>query len=283
MRGAKHIAVGDFDLEASLNSGQAFHWERGEEGAFYGCIGDVPVRLAQVKPREVEVSEEAEGIAFDYLGLGDSIDEIKSGFPQSDVALESAVAFAPGLRILRQPSWECLATFITSSLKQVAHIRQISLRLRKRFGTRHEVGGRDVYSYPVPESLAAAGEAALRECGLGYRAKNIHAAAERLASGEVSLVRMAALDANEELCEALCRFHGVGEKIAACVMLFGFGRLDAFPVDVWIERTLRENYGDSLGEKASLQRLREFARAHFGPYGGYAQQFLFHHARCGGD
>ena len=90
----------------------------------------------------------------------------------------------------------------------------------------------------------------------------------------------ARIEDNDELSTELCRFHGVGEKIAACVMLFGFGKLDAFPVDVWIERTLREHYGASIGEKASLQRLREFARAHFGPYGGYAQQFLFHHARC---
>ena len=276
------IATGTFDLAATLNSGQAFHWDEGEGGAFYGCIGEVPVRLVQKGSQEVEVTKGAEEIGFEYLGLEDSISEIRMSFPRGDLALERAVAFAPGLRILRQPTWECLATFITSSLKQVAHIRQISLRLRENFGNRFEVGDREVYSYPDPSDLAAVGEAELRKCGMGYRAKSLHAAAVCLASGEVDLDELSGIASNDELAKALCGFHGVGEKIAACVMLFGFGKLDAFPVDVWIERVLREHYGDSIGEKPSLGRLREFAREHFGPYGGYAQQFLFHHARCGG-
>ena len=94
--------------------------------------------------------------------------EIHGTFPRNDPFLEESIAFCPGLRLIRQPTWECLATFITSSLKQVAHIRAISLTLRQRFGEPARWEGRNYYAYPTPEALLDAGEAALRECALGY-------------------------------------------------------------------------------------------------------------------
>lgn len=275
------IAVEDFDLEATLHSGQVFHWEPHGEGGFIGTVGSIPLWLAQPERDALEVTAGGEAVAKAYLGLGDDMREIWGSFPGEDETLRRAVAFSPGLRIVRQPAWECLATFITSSLKQVAHIRQISLALRRRFGERHLLRGRDVHEYPAPETLAAAGETALRECGMGYRAKSLHRAALRLAQGEASLEDLAGLESNAELHEALCRFHGVGDKIANCVMLFGFGRLNSFPVDVWMSRVLRRNYSAVAGEKTTPSRVQEFADDHFGPYGGYAQQYLFHHARCG--
>ena len=131
------------------------------------------------------------------------------------------------------------------------------------------------------KAVAEAGEEALRECGLGYRARSLHRAAARLAEGELDLEEMRVLS-NDELREALCGFYGVGEKIANCVMLFGYRRLDGFPVDVWIERIMREHYHRSFGKKAALPAIEKFGRRHFGPYCGYAQQYLFHYARCAG-
>ena len=110
--------------------------------------------------------------------------------------------FVRGLRILRQPLWECLATFITSSLKQVVHIRQISLTLRETYGE-------DGMVYPTPETLAEAGEANLRKCGIGYRAVSLHRAAEALAEGRIRLEDGRDLN-DDELLEFLCQFHGVG-------------------------------------------------------------------------
>jgi N-glycosylase/DNA lyase len=131
-------------------------------------------------------------------------------------------------------------------------------------------------AFPEPGVIARAGERRLREFGLGYRAGFVHRAAVRLASGEVRLEEGEALD-DEALLEFLLTFDGVGEKIANCVRLFGYGRLAAFPVDVWIERVLRERYfgGGEVGRK----ELVRFVADHFGDYGGYAQQYLFHHAR----
>jgi N-glycosylase/DNA lyase len=182
-----------------------------------------------------------------------------------------------GLRIIRQPKWECLATFICSSMKQVAHIRQISLALRQRFGGQRRIGDHTVYLFPSARRLVQASEKELRDCKLGYRAKNLRATARRVSSGQAALEAWAALS-DTELRKQLCTLPGVGPKIANCVMLFAYERVRAFPIDVWIERVLKQNYF-SRRKKMTAQRLREFSETYFGEHGGYAQQYLFHHAR----
>ena len=134
-----------------------------------------------------------------------------------------------------------------------------------------------VYAYPSPAVVAALDEAALRGCGLGYRAKNLLAAARMVAGGEVDLETVAALP-DAEARRELERLPGVGEKVANCALLFGFERLRSFPVDVWIERVLREKYFPRR-KNVTAAVLRTFCAKAFGPYGGYAQQYLFHHAR----
>jgi N-glycosylase/DNA lyase len=191
--------------------------------------------------------------------------------------MNAARDFCRGLRIIRQPKWECLATFICSSMKQVAHIRQISLALRKRFGEQRRIGGAVLYTFPSAQRIARASEKQLRECALGYRARHLRATAQLVSSAECNLQAWSALS-DPELRKHLCALPGVGAKIANCVMLFGYERLRAFPIDVWIERVLRQQYFPGR-KKIVAQRLREFSETYFGEHGGYAQQYLFHHAR----
>lgn len=191
-------------------------------------------------------------------------------WPVEDQHLAAALAYARGLRVCRQPEWECLATFITSSMKQVAHIRQISLTLRRKYGCERRVAGSQVFTYPILQRLAEVGEQALRDCGLGYRAKALHRAAERIATGEFSLDLEGCDD--EEARERLCGLYGVGEKIADCVLLFAYGRHGAFPIDVWVDRVMRSLYGPrGKRRKWPAREMRAFAHAHFGPFAGYAQ------------
>ncbi len=212
-----------------------------------------------------------------YLGLDLPMEEIQGTFPD-DEAMQAALGFCRGLRVVRQPAWECVATFITSALKQVPHIAQISHTLRERYGQPLSTSeGVTIFSYPTPERLAALSEADLRECRLGFRAKNLLAAARMIAADEVDLALVATMP-DDEARATLCRLPGVGEKVANCALLFGFGRWRAFPIDVWIERVLREIYFRRK-RKVTSRRLREFSASYFGPYGGYAQQYLFHHAR----
>ena len=291
------IRAHDFDLRMTLNSGQVFHWEKVGAG-FCGVIGD---RAAYVEQRDNTLRAKVEDgvvrcrrdkrpgtmarsptaaraaqLVQNYFALDHPLEEICESFPP-DALMNSARAFCSGLRIIRQPKWECLATFICSSMKQVAHIRQISRALRQRFGEKKQIREHDVFSFPSVGRLARRSETELLQCGLGYRAKNLLATARRIDSGEADLNSWSTLS-DGELRERLCRLPGVGIKVANCAMLFAYERIAAFPIDVWIERVLRQEYF-ARRRKVTGQMMAKFAADHFGRYGGYAQQYLFHHAR----
>src|SRR5215470_10481035 len=280
-----NIRAPDFDLEKTLDSGQVFHWQKVGDG-FVGAIGDRAVYVEQragvlkvcdgEAPSQTREAPVLPGIVAHYFALDHPLAEICNSFPK-DPVMNAARDFCCGLRIIRQPKWECLATFICSSMKQVAHIRQISQALRKRFGEQRDIGDHRVYTFPSAERLAHTSEKQLRDCKLGYRAKNLHATAGLVSSGEADLEAWSALS-DVELRTKLCALPGVGPKIANCVMLFAYERLRAFPIDVWIERVLRQQYFPRR-KKMTAQRLRQFTETYFGEHGGYAQQYLFHHAR----
>jgi N-glycosylase/DNA lyase len=297
------ISAPAFDLAKTLDSGQVFHWEKLGDG-FVGTIGDRAVyveqcgNVLQVRASEGELDclkqSSCDGTRLDgrmvsrtvahYFALDHPLAEICASFPNDRIMI-AARNFCRGLRIIRQPKWECLATFICSSMKQVAHIRQISLALRERFGVARKAcpeRGRKIDNYvvntfPSAARLAKSSERELRKCALGYRAKNLLATAQLVSSGATDLEASSALS-DVDLRKKLCRLPGVGAKIANCVMLFAYERLRAFPIDVWIERVLREKYFPRT-KKVTAQRLREFCETYFGEHGGYAQQYLFHHAR----
>jgi N-glycosylase/DNA lyase len=268
------ISAEGIDLAKSLNSGQVFHWTQCG-GGFVGAIDQEPCYLEQ-SGNELLVSKGLVAQVRRYLALDHRIDTIQSTFPK-DPTLEAAVRYASGIRILRQPVWECLATFLTSALKQVAHIRSISLLIRERYGKKLRVGGTTVFSYPGPDVLAKLTLDDLLACRLGFRAANLLAAARMVASGEIALTGLNKLS-SDEIRTVLCRFPGVGDKIANCVLLFAFGRLEVMPIDVWIARVLREKYFPKK-PKIRPAELAAFCQQYFGPYAGYAQQYLFHHWR----
>ena len=283
------ICAPDFDLAMTLDSGQVFHWQKIGDG-FVGAIADYAVYVEQdgdvlkakmeggapVTPGSRELAPPVVELVKHYFALDHPLAAICASFP-NDPAMSAARHFCRGLRIIRQPKWECLGTFICSSMKQVAHIRQISKALRERFGVPRKIDRHVAYTFPSAQRLSESSESELRKCALGYRAKNLLATARLVGSGEVDLDAWSALS-DADLREKLCALPGIGAKIANCVMLFAYERLRAFPIDVWIERVLREKYFPGKG-KATVQRLREFSETYFGEHRGYAQQYLFHYAR----
>src|SRR6266513_4419178 len=287
------ISSPDFDLEKTLNSGQVFHWEKIDNG-FLGAIGDVPACVQQEDHilkvhfgetrKPTRETRPLPRLVTHYFALDHPLAEICASFPD-DALMNAARDFCRGLRIIRQPKWECLATFICSSMKQVAHIRQISKALRERFGVarkacperRRRIDNYVVHTFPSAARLARSSERELRKCALGYRAKNLLATAQLVSSGAIDLEASSALS-DVDLRKNLCRLPGVGAKIANCVMLFAYERLRAFPIDVWIERVLREKYFPRA-RRLNAARLREFSETYFGEHSGYAQQYLFHYAR----
>jgi N-glycosylase/DNA lyase len=262
------IKVCDFDLAATLECGQAFRWQRGPDGWFRGVVDGRRLRV-----RQVDGALEGD-VDPHYFALDVSLAKIVATFPD-DEPLRAAVRNHWGLRVLRQQPWETLASFIASSTKQIAQIRQIVAHLAQRFGNDD--------AFPTVEAIARASLAELAACKLGFRAKYLLAAARAIDSGVVRLDSLPAMD-YERALEELMKLDGVGEKIAACTLLFSCGHDEAFPIDVWVERSLRRLYFH--GKTVPIQTLRQFARSHFGPYAGWAQQYLFLNERTqsgGGD
>jgi N-glycosylase/DNA lyase len=267
------IPGGGIDLAKTLECGQVFHWTRWGAG-FVGTIGDTPSYL-EAADGDLLVPMGQEALAHRYLALDHPIEVIEASFPK-DAAINAAMRFSRGIRIIRQPVWECLATFLTSALKQVSHIRKISLAVRERFGMAARLGSIELRTFPTAEVIAACELNDLLECRLGFRARNVLKSAEMVAANEIRLEALSSLP-TAEAREMLSRFPGVGQKIANCVLLFAYERMDAVPIDVWIGRALRQTY---FSEKQNVRvaHLAEFCN-YFGPYAGYAQQYLFHHWR----
>jgi N-glycosylase/DNA lyase len=274
----KRIDIVEFDLARTLDSGQVFHWEKCGDG-YAGTIGADGVFVEQRRKRLLFTGTTAIVIGS-YFALDHPLREICRSFPD-DPAMCAARDFCAGLRIIRQPHWECLATFITSSMKQVAHIRQISKTLRQRYGKPARVFDCEIHSFPAASRIAELTEQDLRACALGYRAKNLLTTARLISSGSADLEQWSEFS-DKSLRARLCELPGVGAKVANCVMLFAYERLRAFPIDVWIERVLKQEYFPRK-QKVTPTQLRAFCEIYFGEHGGYAQQYLFHHARKGGS
>lgn len=263
----------EFDADLTLNCGQVFHWDKVENG-YAGAVGKRAVYL-ELSGKQPRVNADAAKLAKAYFGLDHPLEEIYRSFP-TDPAMSKALAACRGMRIIRQPIWECLATFITSAMKQVAHIRQISQTLRRRYGERLE-SEHEIFSYPEPERLARLKEEELRECALGFRAASLLKTARAVAEGKAEIETWRKME-TLELRRKLCELPGVGEKIANCVLLFAYERLDAVPIDVWIAQVLRVLYFNG-SESVRLPELAAFSAQYFGKYSGYAQQYLFHYGR----
>lgn len=274
--------VRDYDLTLTLNCGQAFRWT--PDGA--GWVGVVNGRWVRLSAQngllcaETAVPPGGWQWLADYLQVEVNLAAILATFPE-DAPLQAARVACRGLRLLRQDPWECLASFLLSSCKAIPQIRAVIARLCARHGEPVVVpaGGAPAWSFPTPQRVAALSESALRQLGAGFRARHLLAAARTVAAGRLDLVGLASLPLPEAR-ERLLGLPGVGPKIADCVLLFGCGFAQAFPVDVWVERALCGLY--FAGRRVAARRLREFAAVHFGPYAGYAQQYLFHHVRTRG-
>ena len=291
------LPVRNYDLAATLDSGQVFRWQRAGD-SWHGVVGRNLVRLTQ-KTNGIHAETAAPVENWDWLRayLQTEIDfsSVLQSFPD-DEPMRHAVTACRGLRLLRQDPWECLASFILSSTKQIVQIRQIIALLCEKFGeplapTRSaglrpalrlrmskagETPALQSFSFPTPQRLAATTEKELRDCKMGFRAPNLLNVARQIADGSFDLGKIRALDYAAARIE-LMKLRGVGGKIADCVLLFAYGFDSAFPVDVWIERALQELY--FARHRASEKRLRQFAATHFGPHAGYAQQYLFHYMR----
>jgi N-glycosylase/DNA lyase len=287
------------DLGHSFRCGQIFRW-RENGGAWVGTLGDAALAITRERDALRVVGSGAPptpGELQAFLGLDHDLAHVRERIA-TDTVMARAIAALPGLRLLRQEPWECLITYIASAWNNIPKIDRSVQRIAERWGRTRELptpaGTVPVTAFPEPSLLAAATEAELRECGLGYRAPLVLAAARRIAGGELDLRGLRALPYPEALA-ALLRLPGVGRKVADCILLFSLEKGEAFPVDVWVRRLIHEHYPDAVGPGGSdpatlsgsgpgsreINQIQAFAWERWGRFAGYAQQYLFTARRFG--
>lgn len=235
------VEIPGFDLPLTANSGQCFRFSEEEHGAYSLVAGGQHLMITPLGADLYEFScSEAAFSNFwhSYFDLDTNYQEICQLVKADGSYLHRAVCHASGLRILRQEAFETLICFILSQRKSIPAIKRCVDLLCSRFGRELKEG---VYAFPDPASLALATEEGLKTCGLGYRARYVRDSAAMVASGAVDLKALYALS-DSDLLTTLQSFPGVGVKVASCVMLFAYHRMDAFPVDVWIDRVLKEEF-----------------------------------------
>ncbi|MGA2934945.1 MAG: DNA glycosylase [Methanomicrobiales archaeon] len=264
------------DLSLSLSCGQAFRWEQ-REGWWEGVVGESLWRVRQEGRRVIYSGTTAPAVRH-YLALDENLPVILASIDRDPVVYRSIEA-CRGLRILRQDPWEILISFICATNTNIPRIRKMIASLARTFGKRIPGSDEAVYTFPVPEALLVSCGDHLAACRLGYRDRSVAGTAGMVEEDPGILNRIAGFPSNDARA-ALLSFPGVGPKAADCILLFGFHRLESFPVDVWIRRIMHDHYmppppGAKGSSEKEDRRIREFGQEHFGAYAGYAQEYLF--------
>ena len=257
---------GELSPYKTFECGQCFRWNADENG---GYVGVASGRAARVFTRGgmavIECDEADIGFWREYLDMDTDYVKARESVMLGEYLTECA-EYGRGIRILRQDKWEALCSFIISQCNNIPRIKSIVEKLCAMFGEAMETPWGVKYSFPTASRVALLEEPELAPLRSGYRAAYIINAARAVASGDIDLEYAATLDGNEAR-KYLKSLNGVGDKVANCAVLFGLHRMDAFPVDVWIKRALKENLPAG------------FDPATLGDYAGLAQQYMFFHAR----
>jgi N-glycosylase/DNA lyase len=277
-----------FNLDVTLCCGQVFRWEKNGDW-WYGVAGDRVFKIRQGNGT-LEFANVDETFVTNYFGLDDDLENICVNVGKDEYVRKAFRQFW-GLRLIRQEPWECLVSYICATYKSIAAIKQMLLKLSKKFGRKISLDSHDFYTFPTPEKLAKATEGDLMECSLGYRAKYVLETSRRIVENRFSLESLKNMPYHQAKKE-LVNFPGVGLKVADCILLFSLGKQEAFPVDVWVKRVVLRHYSEHFSEEfvekisshaslsnAEYERLNEFGRTYFGRYAGYAQEYLYHYER----
>lgn len=263
-------SAGELNIKKTLECGQCFRWRMNEDGSFTGVALTKVARIWEENGIVfIDADERDLPMWRDYFDLETDYEKAGGNFSCCDY-MDKCIDFGRGIRILRQDNWEALCSFIISQCNNIPRIMRIVETLCGEFGNPIEYNGEVFYSFPSAQKIAELDTKALAPLRAGYRAEYIINAAKAVSSGELSFDSLRALD-TADARKKVMSLHGVGEKVANCFILFGLHRMDAFPIDVWMKRALKENFP------------KDFDPAIFGEYAGLAQQYIFYYARSGGN
>ena len=267
-------ALSEINFDFTINSGQVFLWEKiGED--WYGINGKEIFCVSQ-NPLEIRSSEKQ---SSDLFRQNDNVEKILKSISKDEV-VSTAVKRFYGLRLMRQDPFQCYISFICSSNANIRNIKQMLYKLCKKFGKKIKFEKKEFFMFPDPRALASANLKDLLSCGLGFRAKYVKKASAEVVEKKVDFNLLKKL--NYTIAKkALLNVFGIGSKVADCILLFSLEKLDAFPIDRWTMRVLQKYYSETLELRTKTLTEKKYGDVHkkivdhFGPYSGYAQQFLF--------
>ena len=261
------------NVENSINSGQVFLWKKNKK-YWYGINGQDVLKIDNLGNIKSYQNNK-----IDFFRKKDNIEKIIKSISKDSVT-KKAVKQYLGLRILEQDPFQCLISFITSSNSNIQKIKNSLENISKKFGTKIKFENQEFFLFPEPKKLAKASINEIKSCGVGYRAQFIKEAASMMMLKKIDFEYLKKSNYQEAKKE-ICLIPGVGNKVADCVLLFSLNKLEAFPLDRWIIRILEKYYSDKfqLETKTITEKqydiIHEKILNHFGPFAGYAQQFLF--------
>lgn len=259
------ISNGEFTLEETFNCGQCFRWQKIDDNTFEGVAFSKYLKIREEPNKLIllnTTSRDFKNIWKNYFDLDLDYNKVKSELSEINNLMETACNFAPGIRLLSQDPWETLCSFIISQNNNIPRIRGIIARLCEKFGKEIIKG---VYSFPDASGLAELSEEDLKPLRSGFRARYILDAAKKITYKKINLDDIKNMDI-ESAREELQKIKGVGPKVADCALLYGFHRLESFPMDIWIKRAMKEMFSGMSPKD-------------FGKYAGIAQQYIFHYIR----
>jgi N-glycosylase/DNA lyase len=288
MRGSIPLSepAGGFDLRATIESGQTYLWHRrdgrmfdaADDGGWYHAVIDGEVLRVRQSDGQLEwhATTDADALLSERFRFEDDLWQIRETAP-SDEIVQTAYDRFWGLRIVSDPFFPTLISFICSAQMHVRRIASLQQALRETYGETVTLGEETYHTFPAPETLAATSEAELRDLGLGYRAPYVRETARMVADGSLTQAELADLS-YEAARERLTEFVGVGQKVADCVCLFALSYLEAIPLDTWMQTALEEFYPDCQRDSYAATSAA-FRETLGGAYAGYTQTYLFYHLR----
>lgn len=281
------IPAENFSLNPALNSGQLFNW-RERKGFFYLPHGENFLKLRKnnafleceifAKDEKKVSSGQKKKIVSELFNLERNYHEEVRHLARHELLALSMKA-CEGLAITRQEPWECLLSFLLTQNSNIPRIRKNVLDLSRKYGKKIVVDGSEQYFFPSPEALAEAKPRGLKKLALGYRAGYVKSVAESVAENGFDLRKIGLLEYDDAKA-AIAELDGVGPKVADCVLLFGYGFEQAFPIDTWLRQIMQKHYfGGEGAKKASDKRIGEFAAEEFGEKAGVVHEFFFANRR----
>lgn len=292
-------SLNSLNPEITVNSGQMFLWEN-YKNSWYG------VYKSHILKFSLDHKNSGNGtydhMYFDSLPeldnwqqlvfrLDDDVNYISSCLTNDNMISQLFKKYS-GLWLMRQDPFQCMISFACSSNTNIPMIRRMLKNLCRKFGIKREIDQKKFFTFPTTKSLAKASINELCSCGIGYRAKTIKSLTEKIIIGTLNIEELSR-SKYDEAKEKLLGIYGIGNKLADCILLFSLEKTEAFPIDVWIARSIYSYYRALLNQESfkldikstklspnKYNLLSKIMRQHFGKYAGYAQQYLYYHMRC---